>query len=89
MVSILSATVLGITIMLLPILAFTPTLNGSSEVFSTDLIERFSNAQTLGKSDVGGVLFPSSVTHVGLVVIIGLIIALSTYFYTKKRTSFI
>jgi len=89
MVYILSAAVLGVMIMLLPILVFTPTLNGSSGVFSTDVVDMFSAAQTLGKSDVGGVSFPSSVTHVGLVVIIGLIIALSTYFYIKKRTSLI
>ena len=88
-VSILLATILGITIMLLPILAFTPTLNGSSEVYSADLIERFSDAQILGKSDVGSVSFPLSVTHVGLISIIGLAIALSTYFYMKKRTPLI
>ena len=88
MAYILLSTVLGITIMLLPLLVFTPPLNGPSGVFSTDAIERFSAAQTLGKEDVGSVPFSSSVTHVGLIVIISLIIALSTYVYTNKRISF-
>lgn len=74
--------------MLLPILVFTPAQNGASEVFSMDLIERFNAVQTLGKSDVGSVSFPSSVIYIGSLVLISLIIALSTYMYAKKSVSF-
>jgi len=88
MVSIFSAVILGISVMFLPILMSLPTLNGSSGLLSKDLVERFSDAQTLGKSDMGGVSFPLSITHVGFVVIVGLVIALSTYFYVKRRASF-
>jgi hypothetical protein len=87
-ISVFLAVILGISIMLLPILVSFPTLNGSSGLLSTDLVERFSAAQTLGKSDTGNISFPSSITHAGFIVVVGLIIALSTYFYVKKRTSF-
>lgn len=86
-ISIISATILGITIMLLPILVFTPTQNGPPEASLTYLNERAKAAQTLGKSDIGAVAFPSSFIQAGLVVIIGLIIALSISLYIKKRAS--
>ena len=60
-ISVFAALVLGISIMLLPILVTSPTLNGSSGLLSTDLVERFSAAQTLGKSDIGSISFPSSI----------------------------
>lgn len=92
MIPIVSATVLGITIMLLPILLVTPAYWDkqlevtSTESFSTDLNEKVRTAQTAGKSDIGALAFPSSIIHAGLVVILGLIIAFSTsLLYIKKK----
>lgn len=83
-VPIVIATIMGITIMLLPILALTPSRQFSqAQALSFDLGEKVRAAQTLGKSDTGAVAFPSSLIHAGLVLIIGLIVASSTSLYVR------
>jgi len=85
-ISIVIATILGIIIMLLPILALTPTHQYSqTQALSIDLSEKVRAAQTLGKSEMGAVAFPSSVTHAGFVLILGFITALGTSLYVKKE----
>jgi hypothetical protein len=64
-----------------------PEQTDQSEVFSMDLTGRLYEAQTLGKSDVGAIPFPSSMIHVGSLTLIGVLIALGTYLYMKKKTS--
>lgn len=99
--SIVSAAALGIVIMLLPILAVTPTTqptfqSDQPQVPSAeeegvrgliDLSEEVRAAETLGKSDVGAVAFPSSFIYAGLVVVLGLIVAFGTSLYAKRRVS--
>lgn len=85
-ISIISAAVLGITFMLLPVLLFTPTFQYSQpETSLIDLNERITAIQTSGKSDIGAVAFPSSVIHAVIIGILGLVIALSTSLYIKKK----
>ena len=86
MISIVIATILGIIVMLLPILALTPTRQFSqAEALSIDLSEKVRAAQTLGKSDTGAVALPSSLIHAGLVLISGLIVASSTSLYVRRE----
>jgi hypothetical protein len=73
--------------MLLPIMILTPEQTDQPEVFSMDLTGRLNEAQTLGKSDVGIIPFPSSIIHVGSLTLIGVLIAFCTYLSMKKRIS--
>jgi ABC-type spermidine/putrescine transport system permease subunit I len=89
MISVISATMLGVMIMLLPILVLTPTYQYSTpEAILAKSNERFGDAQTLDEPDLGTVVFHSSVIQAGLVVFIGLITALGTSLYIKRRASF-
>ena len=85
-IPIVIATILGIIIMLLPILALTPTHQYSqTQALSIHLSEKVRAAQTLGKSDTGAVAFPSSLIHAGLVLITGLFVASSTSLYVRRE----
>lgn len=86
-VTLFSAVILGMIIMLLPIMVVTPDQTDQPEVFPMDLTGRLNAVQTLGKSDVGAIPFPSSVIHVGSLTLISVIIAFGTYLYVKKRTT--
>jgi len=84
--AIISAAILGVAMMLLTFLLFTPAYQVTrTERFSTDSDEEVKAAQTMGISDVGIVTFPSSLIHAGLVIIFGLLIAFGTSLCTKKR----
>lgn len=82
-----SAVILGLVIMFLPIMILTPEQTDQSESFSMDLTGRLNASQTLGKSDVGSIPFPTSVIHVGSLTLFGLIIAYGIFLYMKKKTA--
>jgi len=88
-VSIISATILGMALMFLSILVFTPTIHwrDQPEVSSMDSNEMFKGPQTTGKSDLGAA-FPSSLLHAGLVAMLSFLIALSTCLIIRKKQLF-
>jgi len=92
-VSMISATILGVTIMLLPVLLVRPSFQydqpqpASSESLSNDLTEEVKGAQVEGKSDVGAVAFPSSLIHAALVTLLGFVAALGISSYAKRKVS--
>jgi len=89
--SIISAAILGITIMLLPILIVAPTYQynqpraASSEKLSDGSNEEVKSAQAVGESEVEAMAFPTSLVHAGVIAIAGLIVALAISFYSKKK----
>jgi hypothetical protein len=64
----------------------TPESTDQPEVFSMDLTGRLAASQTLGKSDVGSIPFPTSILHAGSLTLFGLIIACGIYWYMKRKT---
>jgi len=91
MMSIVSAAILGVTIMVLPILVVAPTYQYheaetmSSEKLSESLNEEVKAAKAVGESDVGALVFPSSLIYAGFVMILGLVAAFGISYYAKKR----
>lgn len=91
-ISIVSAAMLGVIVMIIPILVVTPIyqhqeaeLAASEERFQTELDEEVKAAQALGKADVGAAAYPSSLIQAGILVILGLIVAFGTSLFIKKR----
>ena len=86
-IAVISAVILGAVIMFLPILLFGPVYQyGQADTKSaTDMNQEFGTAQTLGRTDVGAVGFPSSLVYAGIVVAVGFVVALSMSFWVRRR----
>lgn len=71
-VTVFLATFLGILIIVIPLQLFPVTFQSQSD-------------EILGEKDNSVISFPSSALHGGLVVLLGLTVALATFLYNRKR----